>query len=290
MALVVLTALWHLSTINKLRIAINGKLNSQAPSLDRGLLYGHTVFETIAIVDSTPRLLPAHLERLKNGALRLGIPLDDKLLASELDEFCSPMTQSCLRITLSIGSGGRGYQTPSEPQALRILSEHEYPNYPNSHREIGITLGVSDIRLSHQPLLAGIKHGNRLEQVIARQNWQQDWHEALLLDYQDNVIEANSANVFIVKNKQLFTPKLDQCGVDGVMRSYVIAMASELGFKTEAVSLSLQDILDADEVFLTNSLIGIWPVANCQDQEFNNNKIAQALLNRLIIDEVIPHH
>ena len=284
------TAQSRLSTLNKLRVAINGQIESQVSSQDRGLLYGHTVFETIAIVNSKPRLLSDHLSRLMDGAQRLAIPLDEKQLEAEFHDFCQELGNACVRITLTIGEGGRGYQSPRKPQALRILSEYEYPNHPNKHQEQGIHLGVSDFRLAQQPALAGIKHGNRLEQVLARQNWHSSWHEALLLDYHDNVIEANSANVFIVKEKCLYTPDLTQCGVNGVMRKHLIDLAKELGFKTEAVSLSLTELLDADEVFLCNSIIGIWPVARCQDREFKDNSTARSLLNRLRLDEIIPHN
>lgn len=250
------------------------------------------MFETVAIVNSKPRLLSLHLNRLDKGAKRLGIPLNRNKLETELSEFCINLErrQACIRITLSIGSGGRGYQSPSEPKALRIISEHDYPSYPSSYKEQGIHLGISELRLAKQPALAGIKHGNRLEQILARQNWHDDWQEALLLDSDDNVIEANSANVFIVKDQQLQTPRLDQCGVAGVMRQHITELASQLGFKSNAVSLSVDQILNADEVFLSNSIIGIWPVARCQNRQFKNNSIAQSLLKRLISDEVIPHH
>ncbi len=277
-----------------MRIAVNGNDKSQSSdlvsSLDRGLLYGHTAFETIAVVNSKPRLLVQHLDRLSSAAASLSIPLNEDKLRTELDRFCTNIEQGCIRITISIGSGGRGYQSPEKPQALRILSEHAYPEYPTSYRASGVHLGVSEVRLAHQPLLAGIKHGNRIEQIIARQQWHGDWQEALLLDYSDRVIEATSANVFIVKDELIFTPELNQCGVEGVMRNHILELATELGFKTKLVSLSLDEVLTADEVFLSNSLIGIWPVARCQDRDFKNSPVAQTLLKRLILDEVIPHN
>ena len=258
--------------------------------MDRGLLYGHTVFETVAVVNSKPRLLNEHFDRLVQGAIRLSIPLDREILESEFKEFCASTGDACIRITLSIGEGGRGYNSPQEPQPLRILSEHEYPKSLKKYRQFGVNLGVSELRMGHQPALAGIKHGNRLEQILARKHWLPEWQEALLLDQQELVIEANSANVFIAKDDRLYTPSLEQCGVAGVMRAHIMTLASQLGIETKAVSLSLDQLLGADEVFLCNSLIGIWPVVSCQNKHFNSARIAHTLLEKLILDEVIPHH
>jgi 4-amino-4-deoxychorismate lyase len=125
----------------------------------------------------------------------------------------------------------------------------------------GLVVRLCDLTLARQPILAGIKHLNRLEYVLARAEWSEpEIAEGLLFDSQGELIEAVTSNVFIVKGGRVFTPYLDQCGVAGVMRAEVLACAARLDVAAEETRLFLDDVLCADEVFLTNSLHGIRPV------------------------------
>jgi len=187
-----------------------------------------------------------------------------------------------------MGEGGRGYQNPNEIHANRILSRHQFPEFDHRPWHDGIELGLVSIRLACQAALAGIKHGNRLEQIIARSQWQQGWHEALVLDQQDNVIEATQSNVFIVKDGDLKTPDLTHCGVAGVMREHIIEQAEKLGVAAQIVSLSVSDIHAAEEVFLSNSVIGVWPVRRFQSHVYDTPELSPKLLNLMIKNEVIP--
>jgi len=189
-----------------LLVLVNGLVNSQTSALDRGLLYGQSVFETIAVSDNKLCLIELHLARLSLGCERLGIPFHSDQIHSDLERALQWIstnsavnTKAVIRITLSMGEGGRGYLNPETSMGNRVVSVHPYPEHPSSHWLNGVTIGVADIRLAHQPALAGLKHGNRLEQVIARSQWQADWHEALLLDLDNKVIEATQSNVFMVK-------------------------------------------------------------------------------------------
>ena len=257
---------------------------------DRGFLYGQNVFETIAVIDGKACLLDLHIERLERGCRTLGIPLNTDLLLSEILGFITHCSKSVLRVTLTMGVGGRGYLNPEQPESVRVLTLHEYPVQPPAHWEFGIELGIAKIRLASQPELAGIKHGNRLEQVIGRSQWQDSWHEALLLDQAGNVIEATQSNVFIVKEGQFLTPPLENAGVAGVMRSFIIANAYKLGLNAEIMSLSIDDIEAADEVFLSNSIIGLWPVNKFNTRLYNSFEVSHKLLNLMIKNEVIPHY
>lgn len=271
---------------------VNGQVTQQTSAQDRGLLYGQTVFETIAVGNETPLLLDQHLERLQRGCDVLGIPFEKEMrtsIVSEARQLCENQAKAVLRITLSMGEGGRGYRNPQHAQPSRVLSLHSYPELDKHHWNEGIELGLVSIRLSSQPLLAGIKHGNRLEQIIARSQWQDGWHEALILDQSDRVIEGTQSNVFVYKNGRLSTPNLDLSGVAGVMRQTVIELAEKLGIATEIVSLSVSDIEAADEVFMTNSVIGLWPVKCFQSIGFDEPKFAHKLLKLLIENEVIPN-
>ncbi|GHA16779.1 aminodeoxychorismate lyase [Arenicella chitinivorans] len=273
---------------------VNGKQTPQTSALDRGLLYGQSVFETVAVENQTLLLWEAHLNRLVAGASAIGVPLSADFLAALSGEAHAAATQcderTVLRVTVTAGQGGRGYLNPDPMQPTRILSCHPYPQYPVDHRDVGITLGISDIRLATQPLLAGIKHGNRLEQVLARSQWHADWQEALLLDHDLNVVEATQSNVFLARDGVIFTPKLDRCGVAGVMRDYLIAVAQSIGVDTRIVRLSLSDIEAADEVFVSNSIIGLWPVQRCLSRHYKSREISSKLLKLLLENEVIPNH
>lgn len=276
-------------------VLLNGIETSQTSVSDRGLLYGQNVFETIAIRVGQPCLLDLHIARLIKGCKVLGIPLDLKKLNIELNAFLKSLksqndSKAVLRITVTMGEGGRGYLDPQTPAVNRILSFHNYPNHPSSNWLNGIVLGLSSVKLASQPLLAGIKHGNRLEQIMARRLWEPHWHEALLFDYRDNLIEATQSNVFIVKNGIIRTPLLTESGVAGVMREYVIQQAQCLGLEVKIMSLSLADVLSADEVFVSNSVIGIWPVRQFQTADFTDFNVTNSLLKSIINNEVIPNY
>jgi len=269
---------------------INGIQSTQTSALDRGFLYGQSVFETIAVMNGRACLLDAHMQRLLRGCNTLGIPFDTDVLLREIEQFIGNQDKKILRVTLSMGTGGRGYLNPQAPEPCRILSLHDYPNHPSSHWEVGIDLGIAEIRLAHQPALAGIKHGNRLEQVIARSQWHDTWHEALLLDHADNVIEATQSNVFVVNGCELLTPPLKQAGVEGVVREYVIANAHKLGLSAKTMSLSVDTLKTADEVFVTNSVIGLWPVKALNECFYTEHEISHKLLKLMIKNEVIPNY
>ncbi|MEM8501423.1 MAG: aminodeoxychorismate lyase [Pseudomonadota bacterium] len=270
--------------------SINGRAADQISIQDRGLLYGQTLFETIAVVDQQPLLLGPHLQRLQSGCDALQIGLDSDLLTKEVTEFCQQQDAEkwVLRVTLSMGVGGRGYKNPDAPEPVRILSRHSYPDHPSELWEQGITLGLVDVRLARQPLLAGIKHGNRLEQIIARSQWQSGWHEALVRDDQDHVIEGTQSNLFIRNGEQISTPDLRNCGVAGVMREQVLQIANKIGASTRIVSLSSADIIAADEVFLSNSLVGVWPVKTFMDRQYDDFNACHKLLKLLQEDGSVP--
>lgn len=269
---------------------VNGKFSEVVEVTDRALMYGQSLFETLAIINKKPRLLEQHLARLELGCQRLFISFDKALVRQEIDQICKKIDAdlAILRITISMGQGGRGYQDPESPEATRILSIYDYPQHQASVYQQGITLGLVDFRLAQQPELAGIKHSNRLEQVLIRRQWQSNWQEALVRDAQDNIIEATQSNVFIVKGEQLLTPDLQNCGVAGVMRQRVIELADKFGLNCQIVPLSVHDIEQADEVFLSNSIIGIWPVKEFLEQRYSSFKITYKLLNLINKDVSLP--
>ncbi len=243
-------------------IWVNGVPSHSLSASDRGLLYGHSVFETIHVVQGKARLKELHLDRLTTACERLSIPIEISRVADELERFCEPIEQGVVRLTVTIGEGGRGYASPDHAEPTRVLSLHELPEVArrSSNWEKGVAVGVSDIRLSTQPSLAGIKHGNRLEQILIRNGWQAGWQEALVFDQAEHLIEATQANVFLRHGDSISTPTLDTAGVAGVMRQFVLQNLDQSEYNTTQTRIGVAEIATADEIVLTNSVIGAWPI------------------------------
>lgn len=239
---------------------VDGQPADHLPLSDRGLAYGDGLFETIAVRNGRMALLERHLARAAEGCQRLRIALDSDLLQRELQAFAAELGEGVLKLILTRGDGLRGYAAPQQPPR-RILLGNPPSAWPAAHREQGVRLFPCQTRLAHQPLLAGLKHLNRLEQVLARSEWQTaDCAEGLMRDQAGNVIEGVFSNLFIVQDQRLLTPALDLCGVAGVMRGEILQRATAAGIDCRIQTLSLEQLLAADEVFLCNSLYGIWPV------------------------------
>jgi 4-amino-4-deoxychorismate lyase len=228
---------------------------------DRGLAYGDGLFETIAVCSGQPLLLDRHLSRLAGGCSRLRIVTDHELIRNEVMAYASALGDGVLKLILTRGDGLRGYAPDPSAQARRILQGNPPAAYPAVHGERGIRLFPCATRLSRQPLLAGLKHLNRLEQVIARSEWQDTEHaEGLMLDQAGRVIEGVFSNLFLVRDGVLITADLKRCGVAGVMRAELLFQAESLGIPAQITDITLEQLQWADEVFVCNSVYGVWPV------------------------------
>ena len=236
---------------------------------DRGLAYGDGVFETIAVRDGVPLHLERHLARLKAGCARLGFAPPP--LEGDLRDRASGHARAVLKVIVTRGEGGRGYLPPEDPVPTRVISLYAWPSHEPEWAERGVAVRWCDTRLAIQPALAGLKHLNRLEQVLARAEWEgmDQWQEGLMRDMDDNVIEATQANVFVVKGGHLHTPRLDRCGIAGITRGRLIEAADELGVACDEVVLDESAVESADEVFLCNSIIGVWPVRAIGDTHYS---------------------
>ncbi|PCH60123.1 MAG: aminodeoxychorismate lyase [Gammaproteobacteria bacterium] len=247
---------------------INGKVGDQVSIFDRGLLYGDGVFETMAMLGRRLALWHEHMQRLQSACEVLGFSFPGKLLLEkEIRQLIGSHEQGAtLKITLTRGVGERGYRPVRGNTPTRIISIHDGPDLPKNYIENGIRLRCCDMRLATSKL-AGLKHLNRLEQVLAQAEWQpeQGIQEGLMLNHDNHVIEGTMTNVFIVKNEVLITPDLTHAGVAGVMRRYLMDIAQNHNIEIRESHLSLADVKNADEVFVTNSVIGIWPVRQFDD-------------------------
>lgn len=243
-----------------MRVRVDGRECEAIDALDRGLHYGDGLFETIAVPEGRPRLLDWHLERLAEGARRLGFPpLDLALLRAEIAAACT-MPRCIVKLVLTRGSGERGYRPPRQASPRRVVMAWDWPEALPA-APAGARVGWCRTRLGRNPRLAGIKHLNRLEQVLARAEWQEgELEEGLMSDDRGRVISATQANLLARIGGRWTTPALDECGVAGVMRRAFRAWLAGQGVDVVELALSRADVESASALVLTNALIGAWPV------------------------------
>ena len=259
-------------------IIINGEAGNSISSLDRGLLYGDGVFETIVIKQGKPEYYQAHLSRLMHGCDVLGISaVDQTILTSELEQLIDTDQQCVIKIILTRGIGNRGYK-PTQANPSRILQKFSWPDFPASYKESGIDVTLCNFRLAKQSKLAKIKHLNRLEQVLARSEWQDEFQEGLVCDEDNRIIEATSANVFFQINDMLVTPEIDSCGVAGVLREQVINYCRSQNIELLIRDVVLNELDKVQAMFLCNSVIGIWPVKRIDQRILDKTAIIYKLL------------
>lgn len=240
---------------------INGESVETLPVSDRGLHYGDGLFETIRNGQGQPVLWKAHLERLERSAARLGIPCDiSKIEAESKAVINKAAEQGVLKILLSRGSGGRGYTPPESAQPTRIIQWHALPADLAHNASAGITVRLCKHPVSVNPALAGIKHLNRLDQVMASRELGPDEQEGLMLSPSGQLIEGCKSNLFIVLDGVLMTPDLSEAGVAGVMRDYIMAIRADAGRPVQQTTIRFEALLEASELFVCNSVLGIWPV------------------------------
>ncbi len=264
---------------------INGQASNSIGVADRGLAYGHGVFETFLVLDGTLVFYAEHMQRLLSGCKRLGIPHSQLLqqLEQDLQSLQFPSGRAVLKLILTCGSGGRGYLTPDTASPVRILMLSPMPEYPDKPDQ-GIRARWCHTRLACQPLLSGIKHLNRLEQVLARNEWRDpSIREGLVCDTSGYVIEGTMSNLCFIRDGYFCTPALDQSGVEGIIRNQLLQLAAEQGLGVEIDNFTSQDVESADELFVCNSLIGIWPIVELGDRQFamgQRTRLLQSALNQ----------
>lgn len=246
---------------------IDGEISTQVAVADRGLQYGDGLFETMAVHRGHPRFWQSHIDRLSAGCERLNLPVPPQsILLREVQTVSAGQRDCVVKIIITRGTSGRGYKPAANVVANRIVCSYAWPNDPARLDRIGIRARICDLRLAFQPALAGIKHLNRLEQVMARGEWQdRSIHEGILLDTEDNVVSAISSNLFLVCGDQLLTPRMDRCGVRGVMRTNILKAFQS---RCEQRRISLDMLPEADSVFVCNSVRGIFPVIRIDHWEY----------------------
>ena len=238
---------------------LNGRRRSTLDHRDRGLQYGDGLFETMRVRQRRVRLLDYHLERLSKGFRRLAIALEGADLRRELERMASGRNEGILKLIVTRGSGPRGYRITGGERATRIATLHELPK--------GVFTAAARVRLCTTPVsvnarLAGLKTLNRLDSVLARAEWRnvRVW-EGLMSDPDGNWVCGTMSNLFVRRGAVLATPLLDRCGVAGVMRRWVLENAAGAGLRVEERRIRYKDLLSAEEIFMSNAVVGIRSVS-----------------------------
>ena len=241
----------------------------------RGLAYGDGVFETMRAVGGVIPWWPAHRERLERGAASLGIAMpSEHALDAALRDLLREHPDAVVKLLLTRGSGGRGYAPPRDVPTVWLLSASALPPAP---RAGGLVLRWCDLRLATQPALAGVKHCNRLEQVLARAEWRDAGiDEGLMRDADGHVVCATAANVFVLRDGRWWTPPVDRCGVAGVCRRWAVDALDA----TEC-RLTPEDVLSSQALVLCNAARGILPVARLGDHAWSPHPAVGEALRRL---------
>mgnify|MGYP000873639060 CR=1 FL=1 len=243
------------------RRLVNGVEGTGIAADDRGLAYGDGLFETMAAEDGQLRHFDLHMARLGDGCHRLGLPMPtiDTILG-DCRRVLDGLGTATVKLILTRGPGPRGYAPPAHPNVTRIvMSASSHSHEADTLRPVFVQ--VCQTRLALSPQLAGIKHLNRLEQVLAAAEvTAAGLDEGLMLSVDGRLVCATSANLFLVQRDRLVTPTIRDCGVAGVMRRVVLQAAERLGIPCEIRDVEIGELGAADEVFLTNAVRGIRPV------------------------------
>jgi 4-amino-4-deoxychorismate lyase len=255
---------------------IDGVAGTSVPVDDRGLLYGDGLFETILVRGGTARFLAAHLARLARGCARLGISCDDTAMRGDVDTaLARAPTLAILKIVITRGSAPRRGYAPQPGAARRVVTL--WPTADAAELGAGVTLGVAQTRASTQPALAGLKHLNRLDSVLAAAEIATGDFDALMFDVADRLVSGSSCNVFLARDGRLATPKLDSAGVCGVLRGVVLREAPKLGLIVQERAITWDDLATADELFVTNARVGVVPVTRVGEHAFRSFELARRL-------------
>ena len=259
--------------------SVNGSDTGVDPR-DRGLAYGDGLFETMAAADGAIRWLDYHLERLMTGCARLAIPAPNAAdLRRAIAAQTPPRGRAVIKLIVTRGIGTRGYRPPETPRPTVVVGSAPWPT---TSSEDGIDLATCEMRLGENPQLAGLKHLCRLDHVLAQLELQRrGLDEGLLLSTSGNVVSATSNNVFAVFGSRVCTPRVDRCGVRGVMRRLALEACAALGLEARELDMELPELQRADELFVTNALLGVRPVTRLDGKVYAFGPVTRRLALRL---------
>lgn len=259
---------------------VNGRLDAQVSPLDRGFSYGDGVFRTMRMTAGSVASWPIHYSKLVEDCNRIDIvcPSSDLLHADIQRLNDDEVADAVIKIVVTRGEGTRGYALPALAQPNRVVIKSAYPQYPASNFSQGVSLHLCQLRLGHQPQLAGIKHLNRLENILARMEWNSSaYADGVLQDIDGNIIECTAANLFIRSGNDLVTPDLAMCGVAGITRQRILQLSEPLGLNVHIGRISMADMMSADEILICNSLYGAWQVIDFNQRQWLGQPLASTI-------------
>jgi 4-amino-4-deoxychorismate lyase len=196
--------------------------------------------------------------------------------------------EGVVKATITRGQAGRGYAAPTEVRTTRIVSAHALPGHPAEWRSSGVRVRRCHLTLSQQPRLAGVKTLNRLENVLARSEWEDPAiAEGLIADAEGRVIEGTMSNLFIGVRGKVYTPDLARCGVVGAQRERVRELLRRERVHCEERDLRWTDVLSAEEIFLTNSLIDVWAVRQVDERAYLPGPLAARVRDLVERDDAL---
>lgn len=277
-----------MSVINPVHLyLINGRREGGLTPYDRGFAYGDGVFRTLPVYGGRAHCWQRHYRRLQSDCNVLGIVCPaEEVLHDDILRLLEPGEDAVIKITVTRGESARGYAVPPLAQPTRVVSKAPLPFYPESNFSEGVALHLCEMRLARQPRLAGVKHLNRLENVLARMEWvDAQLADGLMLDEGGEVIEGTMSNLFVRQGNVLVTPDLSRCGVAGVTRERILELAPQLGYSVETRHLRLPELMDADEVIICNSLYGAWQVRRLVSHAWPLGILAARLREKLREDD-----
>ena len=241
---------------------INGSPSQDVAIADRGFNFGDGHFTTIKIAAGQALLLDLHLARLQQACAALAIEF------TQWNELLAVITQQALvlrggvlKVTITRGEGGRGYSTLGCSRANWFLQHRSIPAQYSDWAREGIELMLCEYQQTVNPALAGLKTLNRLDQVMIKQELDANgMNDGLVCSTDGYVIETSVANVFWVIGDKVYTPSTERSGVEGVMKTHISNLLNKLGFSLKTGDYTISNVLTADEIFITNSVMEVVPV------------------------------
>lgn len=260
----------------------NGRAERGPLVWSRALHYGDGVFRTALVIDSKIVDLNRQIAKLEADATALGLSATAaRACARDARKLAARCSRGVVKMMLWRQSSGRGYR-PSTRDAERLVLRADLPSMPDASWLRGIVAIRAAVELSSQPRLAGIKHLARLEQVLASADWPSGVSEAIQSDARGRPVCGTRSNLFWVARGALYTPELSECGVAGMMREKVLGLAQALGIRWRIGTFSWRDFANSEEAFVTNSLIGIWPLRRCERSRWRApGAVTRALMQAL---------
>lgn len=254
---------------------VNGCQADALPLSDRAIQFGDGVFRTIQCQAGQLLFWARHYRKLSADCTALGIPPpQEAILRGEITQLASQMGwhDAVFKIIVTRGETARGYTFPADIHPNRIAQIAPLATYPDALYREGARLHLCRMQASWQPALAGIKHLNRLENILARLEWSDPAIlEGVLCDRDGHVLEGTMSNILIRTGHALHTPLLDNGGVAGVMREVVLDAAQRMGWTVHEQRISLTQMRNAERVWICNSLLGLVPVRELADQHWQTD-------------------